>query len=281
MLRQRVLTALVLAPLVILLILLLPTSIFALLLAVAFLAATWEWTRLAGMKIRTNRGILVTFAAIVFVALWLLRASTWLWPVMIAAGVAWWLLVCVWLRHFAFGAAPTPENRNLKLLAGVFVVFPAWVAGVNIHGSDPQVLIWGLPAGHFWAFLAMLLVWAADTGAYFAGRFFGKRKLAPQISPGKTWAGVYGAFVTSALVVVVGGWLLGVRDVRLIGLIVVAIVTVASSIVGDLLESLMKRHANVKDSGALFPGHGGLLDRLDSVFAALPVFALGKLLLGL
>jgi len=273
MLRQRVLTALLLAPLVILLILLLPTGIFACLSAAAFLAAAWEWTRLAGMKSRVNRGVMLGFAAVLFVALWLLRTYAWLWPALMVAGVAWWLLVCVWLRHFAFAAAPTPENRNLKLLAGAFVVFPAWVAAVSIHGSHQ-------PHGHVWTFLAMLLVWAADTGAYFAGRFFGKRKLAPQISPGKTWAGVYGAFVTSALVLGVGGWLLGVRDARLFGLIVVTVVTVASSIVGDLLESLMKRHANVKDSGALFPGHGGLLDRLDSVFAALPVFALGKLLLG-
>ncbi|GAB2569154.1 phosphatidate cytidylyltransferase [Dyella jejuensis] len=273
MLRQRVVTALLLAPLVILLVLLVPTNIFAWLLAATFLAAAWEWTRLAGMKSRVSRGVLLGLSAALFVALWLLRASGWAWPALIAAGVAWWLLVCVWLRHFSFGASPTPENRNLKLLAGMFVIFPAWVAAVDIHGSQPH--------GHIWAFLAMLLVWAADTGAYFAGRFFGKRKLAPQISPGKTWAGVYGAFAASALVIVVAGWLLGVHDLRLVGLVVVAIVAVASSIVGDLLESLMKRHANVKDSGALFPGHGGLLDRLDSIFAALPVFALGKLLLGL
>jgi phosphatidate cytidylyltransferase len=275
MLRQRVLTALFLAPLAILLILLLPTSVFACLLAVAFLAATWEWTRLAGLKSRPARSAMVGVALLVFAALWVLRASAWSWPALIVIGAAWWLLVCVWLRNFAFAAAPTPENRNLKLLAGAFVVFPAWVAAVDIHGSPSH--------GHVWAFLAMLLVWAADTGAYFAGSYFGKgrRKLAPQISPGKTWTGVYGAFVTSAAVAAVAGWLLGVHDLRLLGLIVVTIVTVASSIVGDLLESLMKRHANVKDSGALFPGHGGLLDRLDSVFAALPVFALGKLLLGL
>ncbi|GLQ92136.1 phosphatidate cytidylyltransferase [Dyella acidisoli] len=275
MLRQRVITALLLAPLAILLILLLPTSVFACLLAAAFLAATWEWTRLSGMKSRGTRGVILGIVSLVFVALWTQRTSTWLWPALITAGVAWWVLVCVWLRHFAFAAAPTPENRNLKLLAGAFVVFPAWVAGLSIHGSPSH--------GHVWAFLAILLVWAADTGAYFAGSYFGKgkRKLAPQISPGKTWTGVYGAFATSALVAAVAGWLLDVHDLRLVGLIVVTIVTVASSIVGDLLESLMKRHANVKDSGALFPGHGGLLDRLDSVFAALPVFALGKLLLGL
>ncbi|WP_233843289.1 phosphatidate cytidylyltransferase [Dyella sp. 2HG41-7] len=273
MLRQRVLTALILAPLAILLILLTPTSVFACLLSVAFLAATWEWTRLAGIANRSIRGAMLGVALIVFIALWWFRTAAWLWPTVIAVGVAWWLLACLWLRNFAFAAAPTPENRNLKLLAGAFVVFPAWVAGINIHGSEPH--------GHVWTFLAMLLVWAADTGAFFSGRFFGKRKLAPQISPGKTWAGVYGAFATSAAVAAVAGWLLGVRDLRLAGLIVVTVVTVASSIVGDLLESLMKRHANVKDSGALFPGHGGLLDRLDSVFAALPVFALGKLLLGL
>ncbi|GLQ90090.1 phosphatidate cytidylyltransferase [Dyella flagellata] len=274
MLRQRVITALLLAPLAILLILLLPTSVFACLLAVAFLAAAWEWSRLAGMKSRVARGMLLGVVLLGFIALWMLRDSPWLWHALIVAGVAWWLLTCVWLRHFAFAAAPTPENRNLKLLAGALVVFPAWVAALSIHGSEPH--------GHTWTFLAMLLVWAADTGAYFAGSWFGKgkRKLAPQISPGKTWVGVYGAFATSALVAAVAGWLLGVRDLRLLGLIVVTVVTVASSIIGDLLESLMKRHANVKDSGALFPGHGGLLDRLDSVFAALPVFALGKLLLG-
>jgi len=275
MLRQRVITALLLAPLAILLILLVPTSVFACLLAAAFLAGAWEWSRLSGMKSRVARGVLLAGVLLAFIALWMFQTTPWLWPALITTGVAWWLLVCVWLRHFAFAAAPTTENRNLKLLAGAFVVFPAWVAALSIHGSPSH--------GHVWAFLAMLLVWAADTGAYFAGSWFGKgkRKLAPQISPGKTWVGVYGAFVTSSLVAAVAGWLLGVRDLRLLGLIVVTLVTVASSIIGDLLESLMKRHANVKDSGALFPGHGGLLDRLDSVFAALPVFALGKLLLGL
>ena len=273
MLRQRIVTALLLAPLVILLILLLPTPIFAVCLGITFLAAMWEWTRLSGLKDAKVCAALLLFAAIILALLWWLRASPWLWPAVVMAGVAWWVVACFWLRHFAFGAAPTHENRNLKLLAGALVIIPAWVAGVMLHGSGPH--------GPFWAFLGMLLVWAADTGAYFSGRLFGKRKLAPQISPGKTWAGVYGAFVASALVVAVGGWLLGVRDVRLFGLMVVAVVTIASSIVGDLLESLMKRHANVKDSGTLFPGHGGLLDRLDSVFAALPVFALGKWLLGL
>jgi phosphatidate cytidylyltransferase len=128
--------------------------------------------------------------------------------------------------------------------------------------------------------LALLIVWGADIGAYFAGSRFGRRKLAPRISPGKTWAGVYGALALAALVAAVGGWLLGFDAAGCIALVLAAWVTVAASIVGDLTESLLKRHAQVKDSGALFPGHGGLLDRLDSVLAALPVFALCVALLG-
>ncbi|MGC1548531.1 MAG: phosphatidate cytidylyltransferase [Rhodanobacter sp.] len=272
MLLQRTLTALLLAPLVILIILLSPATLFALIAAAAFLAALWEWTRLSGLKQTTPRVAVLAGGTILFGLLWSARDTT-LWPLMIAAGVAWWFLACLWLRHFAFAAAPTNESRAFKLFAGVLVIFPAWVALVQIHNSEPH--------GHIWAFLSLLLVWAADIGAYFSGRFFGNRKLAPQISPGKTWAGVYGAFVTSALVAAIGGWLLGVHDLRLLGLIALSVVVVIASVIGDLLESLMKRHAQVKDSGTLFPGHGGLLDRMDSVFAALPVFALGKWLLGL
>lgn len=272
MLLQRTLTALLLAPLVILAILLPPTWLFAPIMAVSFLAALWEWTRLSGLRNRRVRGGLLAIALVLFGVLWWWFDSP-LALVLLVAGTAWWALACVWLRHFAFAAAPTPENRNLKLLAGMFVVFPAFMGLLTIHASEPH--------GHWWAFLSFVIVWAADIGAYFSGRFFGKRKLAPNISPGKTWAGVYGALAAGALIGVIGGWLLGVRDLQLLGLAVLAVITVAASIVGDLIESLMKRHAKVKDSGRMFPGHGGLLDRLDSVFAAVPVFALGKLLLGL
>jgi phosphatidate cytidylyltransferase len=272
MLLQRTLTALLLAPLAILLILWPPTAVFAPIVAVAFLAALWEWTRLSGLKDYSVRGGLLAAAAVLFALLWWARSPA-VWGMLIGAGVLWWALVCVWLNHFAFGAAPTRENRWMKLGAGALVIVPAWVAALSIHSGQPH--------GHWWTFLALAIVWAADIGAYFSGRLFGKRKLAPTISPGKTWAGVYGAFAAGALVAGVGGWLLHVRGGSLVGLVGLAIVTVVASVVGDLLESLMKRHAAVKDSGNLFPGHGGLLDRLDSVFAALPVFAAGKLLLGL
>ncbi|OOG61385.1 phosphatidate cytidylyltransferase [Rhodanobacter sp. B04] len=272
MLLQRTLTALLLAPLAILIILLPSTSVFALICAAAFLAALWEWAQLSGLKNRSARIGLLVAAAVVFSMLWYAHAGITS-SVLLLAGVAWWLLACLWLRHFAFAAAPTSENRMLKLLAGAFVIFPAWIALVSIHERVPH--------GHWWTLLALVIVWAADIGAYFSGRFFGKRKLAPQISPGKTWAGAYGAMVAGVLVALTGGWLLDVRGSQLLGLALLAMPTVAISIVGDLIESLMKRHAQVKDSGTLFPGHGGLMDRLDSVFAALPLFAAGLLLLGL
>ena len=272
MLFQRTLTALVLAPLVILLILLSSTAVFALIAAAAFLLALWEWLQLSGLQQAAWRAVWLLLAALLFGGLWWLHASAWT-PLLLLAGVAWWLLACVWLRHFAFAAAPTRENLALKLLAGLFVLFPAWVALVSIHGS--------LANGRWWTLLALVIVWVADIGAYFSGRTFGGRKLAPQISPGKTWAGAYGALVAGVLVTLLGGWLLGVRGGQLLALVLLAAVTVSASIVGDLFESLMKRHAQVKDSGTLVPGHGGLLDRLDSVFAALPVFAAGLLLLRL
>lgn len=126
-----------------------------------------------------------------------------------------------------------------------------------------------------------MLVWAADTGAYFVGKRYGNAKLAPRVSPNKTRAGAWGALLVGGIVALVGSAWLGARGGMLVALLVLAFITVLASILGDLVESLLKRQANVKDSGALFPGHGGLLDRVDSVFSAIPVFVAGKALLGL
>ena len=272
MLLQRAITAAVLVPLVILLILLPATGVFAVIVAGAFLLAAWEWLRLSGVQQPLWRIIGLLVAALVFMLLWQLQGTFWT-PLLLAAGVAWWLLASLWLRHFAYAAAPTGENRAIKLLAGVWVVFPAWIGAVSLHAQVPH--------GRGWTLLALVIVWVADIGAYFSGRRFGKRKLAPQISPGKTWAGVYGALLAGVVATLLGGWWLGVRGPTLVALAILGAMTVAASIVGDLLESLMKRHAGVKDSGTLIPGHGGLMDRLDSVFAALPVFAAGVIWLGL
>ncbi len=270
--KQRVITALLVTPFAIGVILLLPTIAFAALIEVLCLVALWEWTRLSGMRSRPWRCVLVGLAGVLMIALWCWRGG-WFWWTLIGVGAIWWLFAIVWLRHFSFAAAPTRENTVLKLVGGAFAVLPAWTAMMQLHGAQSGL--------HTWALYALMLVWAADTFAYLAGSRWGRTKLAPQISPGKTIAGVYGALAGSSVIAIVGGWLLGVRDTILLPLVVLGLIAVVFSIVGDLFESLVKRHAGVKDSGALFPGHGGVFDRLDAVFAALPIFALGKAVLGL
>jgi phosphatidate cytidylyltransferase len=272
MLKQRTLTALVLAPLAIALILLAPTAVFALVTGARSLQALWEWTRLAGVASNAARIAVIVLNAALLVLLWTIRDEPLAWYV-IGAGVAWWLLSLLWLRHLSYAAAPTRENALLKLLAAEFAVLPAWLALAHLHGEGEH--------GRNWALLAVVLVWAADTGAYFAGKRFGTTKLAPRISPNKTRAGAYAALLVAGSVAVVAGWMLGSRNVALLALALLALVTVLASILGDLVESLLKRQANVKDSGTLFPGHGGLLDRVDSVFSAVPVFVAGKALIGL
>ncbi len=269
-LTKRILTALVLLPIAIGIVLLAPLPWFAVIVALVFAVAGWEWTRLCGVDPLWLRCLLVLGFLASCALLWALRATP-LWWLTIALGVAWWAVALFWFRHVAFGAAPLARNVAIKLLAGVFVLIPAWVAAVQLQGSPDH--------GPYWVLFTLVLIWAADSFAYFAGSRWGRSKLAPSISPGKTWAGVYGALIGSGLVAVLGGWLLGETGWGWGLLVLVAVVTIAVSIVGDLFESLVKRQANAKDSGTLFPGHGGLFDRLDSVFAAFPVFVAGKALI--
>jgi phosphatidate cytidylyltransferase len=270
--KQRVVTGLILAPIGIAAVLFLPTMALAVFTAITVLVAMWECTRMAGFASRPARSAVVAIVTLALVFLWMARGDALIWY-LIAAGVVFWLIAFLWLRNFSFGAAPTRENAAIKLLAGLFATLPAWVALTELHG-DPR-------NGHGWALLALMLVSVADTAAYFTGSRYGKVKLCPQISPNKTIAGVYGALASAAILSAIGGWLLDLRGLAWLALIVLALVTVTASIVGDLFESLIKRQAGVKDSGTLFPGHGGMFDRLDGMFAALPVFALGKALLDL
>lgn len=122
--------------------------------------------------------------------------------------------------------------------------------------------------------LCLALVWAADSAAYLVGRRFGRRKLCPQVSPGKTVEGLLGGLVGAALVGLIAGLALGLGGLRLAALVGLATACAAVSVVGDLAESLFKRRAGVKDSGDLLPGHGGVLDRIDALIAAAPLFAL-------
>ena len=270
--QQRMITGLILAPIGIVAVLFLPTMALAVFTSVTVLVAMWEWTRMSGFASRPLRSGVVALVALALIFLWMARGEPLIWY-LIGAGVVFWIVAFLWLRNFSFGAAPTRENAMIKLIAGLFATLPAWVALTKLHG-DPR-------SGHGWALLALMLVSVADTAAYFAGSRYGKVKLCPQISPNKTIAGVYGALASGAILSAIGGWLLDLRGLAWLALIALALVTVIASIVGDLFESLIKRQAGVKDSGTLFPGHGGMFDRLDGMFAALPVFALGKALLDL
>lgn len=277
MLKQRVITAIVLAPLIIALIFLTRASVFATLLGLVFLLGMWEWTRMAGVRGYPLRAVLLLACGILFALFWHVCKSPWWWlPVL--AGLAWWVLALVWLTRHRFCSEATPGHTALKMLAGIMVVVPAWCAVVVMHGdlAEPHT-----GRGQWWVLFFACIVVAADIGAYSAGRRWGRVKLAPTISPGKTREGVYGALVCSGTVGLVGGALLKVPVDRLPAIVALALLTVLFSIVGDLFESLIKRHAGVKDSGALFPGHGGVFDRMDSIVAALPIFVLGKFLLGL
>ena len=272
MLKQRTITGLVLAPIGIAAVLLLPTAALAVFTSITVLVAMWEWTRLAGFASRPARSAVVALVMLTLAVLWLARGEALIWY-LIVAGAIWWVVAFLWLRNFSFGAAPTRENAAIKLVAGLFAVLPAWLALAKLHAEPVQ--------GHAWALFALALVWVADIGAYLAGSRYGKKKLCPQISPNKTVVGVYGALAGAIVLAIIAGLLFGWRGMQLVALIALALVTVGASIVGDLYESLIKRQASVKDSGALFPGHGGMFDRLDSVFAALPVFTVGKALLDL
>jgi phosphatidate cytidylyltransferase len=277
MTRTRLLAALVMAPLAIAAVLLLPTPWMAALSAAAFLIGLWEWLKLTDIEDPIARGVLLVVNLLLMVALvWASRSNTGgslvLLQIMVMIGVGWWCLAALWLRHYDFASDHDSHARIFKLAAATLSVIPAWCALALIHASQPN--------GNRWLLLALAIVWAADSGAYFAGRKFGKVKLSPRISPNKTVEGMIGGVVAGMILALVAAPFAGASMKELPYVAIVALWTILFSVVGDLFESLLKRHVGVKDSSHLIPGHGGVLDRIDSILAALPVFALGKLLFG-
>ena len=277
MTRTRLLAALIMTPLAIAAVLFLDTPWLAALCAVLFLAGLWEWFRLSEVDDTLHRAVLLVANLALMVAIvWASRSSAGfsfvLFQVATVVGVAWWFLAMLWLRNFRFGSDHETHARMFKLAAGTLAVVPAWCALALIHGDGPN--------GHRWLLIALLVIWAADTGAYFAGRRFGRHKLSPRISPNKTVEGFVGGLVASVVVALLAAPLAGATVAQLPLVAAVVVATVGFSVVGVLFESILKRHVGAKDSGDLIPGHGGILDRIDSVLAALPAFALGKGLLG-
>ena len=277
MTRTRLLAALVMAPVTIAAILLLDTPWIMAVSAVVFLMGLWEWFELAEIEDTLARTVLLVANLALMVAIvWASRSATGysyvLFQLASVVGVVWWVFAMAWLKVPRFASDHETWARMFKLGAGALAVIPAWCAMGWLHAGQTN--------GHLWLFTALAIVWAADSGAYFVGRKLGRRKLAPNISPNKTVEGMIGGLVAGLAVGLGGALLAGASAMQLPLVALVAVVAVLASVVGDLFESLLKRHAGVKDSGHLIPGHGGILDRIDGVLAALPVFALGKALLG-
>lgn len=267
-LRARVGTAVVLLPPVLAVILFTGPLVFAVALGAFLLVAGWEWLRLCGLPSRPLR--LLGLTALVAIAAWLHRlAPAHVLDGLILAGAAFWILALLWLRHPQFGAKPGLLSCTTKAMAGCFALLTSWLALVLLRQSEDGVR---------WVLYLLALVWFADIGAYFVGRAIGGARLAPTISPGKTWSGFAGGMLAASLLALgAGHGVFKLRGLDLGLLFLLSLISAMLSVVGDLFESLIKRQGQQKDSGRLLPGHGGVFDRIDSLLAAAPIFVAGKL----
>jgi phosphatidate cytidylyltransferase len=262
-LKTRILTAAVLIGLLLIVLLWLPPWATWVAMTAAVLAGAWEWSAFLRLQSLPGRVLYVALVAACLPVLWQLahNASARLLVLVVAA--LWWVVALLWII-----LAPRRVAAWSAGLAGILALAPAWMALVRLRVDVPR--------GAQWVLFALCLVWAADIGAYVAGRSFGRFKLAPQVSPGKTWEGVAGGLLFSALVALWGSRWFAVPVMQFVPL---CLAVVAFSIIGDLTESLLKRFAGLKDSGTLFPGHGGVMDRIDSLTSAMPVLLLGLVLM--
>ena len=272
MLKTRILTALILAPIAVIGIFFLPPLGFAVFTGVAITLGAWEWANMAGYTSGPARAGYGALVALILVAVYNLPTLTLLW-----LGLAWWLVALQMVRLYPRASALW-SNPVVRGLMGLLVLVPAWV-GLN-HLRNGTLLFGELDSGLLAILYVFLVVWVADIGAYFSGKAFGKAKLAPRVSPGKSWAGVWGGLVAVALLAIAAGLVAGAQTADILLLLVASVVVAAVSVVGDLLESMLKRFRGIKDSSQLLPGHGGIMDRIDSLTAAIPLFALIITLVG-
>jgi len=263
MLKKRILSALVALGVLTIVLYVLPSIAARVFIAVLILAAAWEWAGFlfAGEKV-ASRLTYVAFIAVLIGTVVINLPNATLIDGVLKASLIWWFVALVWIFFY-----PTPVAKTVSWLCGALVMVPAWLALDVLYLHSPDLLLF-----------ALMIVWVADIGAYFVGRGFGKVKLAPKISPGKTWEGVFGGLCAVLLLAAVSGKLL---QIEISVLLPFCLAVAMLSVVGDLTVSMFKRSAGVKDSGKLFPGHGGLLDRIDSVTAAAPLFALALTWIGL
>lgn len=256
--KARILTASILAPIIILGVLLLPRFEFVIMSALIFLYAGWEWSGLINLP-PSQRPIYVIILLVLFCIVQALFSEF-----ILVLALVWWLFAGYLILRYPKFVETWTNSKNLQAGMGLLVIIPCWIAMNIIREHSPGYLL-----------LVLFLVWSADTGAFFAGKRLGKQKLAPNVSPGKTIEGLIGGVILTIIIAIIGALLLKMPLAKWPLLLVLAIIVALISVIGDLFESMIKRQAGVKDSGTLLPGHGGLLDRIDGMTAALPIFALG------
>lgn len=277
MLKQRVITALIMAGLFVASIVYLPLPGLALLFGILIGLGAWEWSRMAGFLNPMVRAIYVLLVLAGLVAVYLYchlgdAPSREMVQPFLGVACLWWSFALLWVKSYP-DSAIFWRNIAMRCLMGFLILVPAWIASVYLLS---------FPQGGILVVVMVIVVAAADIGAYFAGKRFGEHKLADQVSPAKTWEGFWGGVVACALLALLLFYLLPdhAAHIGLVSVVAVIITTGLASVVGDLTISMVKRESGVKDSGSLLPGHGGVLDRLDSLSAAAPVYTLGLLLAG-
>jgi len=274
-LKQRIITALILAPLVIAGIFMLPMQGFLIAIAAITLIGFWEWTQFTESKSRYIALIpsVAAFAASLFLlptATLDLTTPSDGHQMILLVGSIWWLIASGLVLTFPTSKHLWQNNLPLKHLFGWLTMIP-FLWSILLLRADSYVLdsFYGAKL----VLLVCLLVWAADSGAYFAGKSFGKRKMSPAVSPNKTIEGLIGGIITAIIVGWVAADAFDIRFESTAAMLGIFIATIIISVLGDLVESMFKRASGIKDSGTIIPGHGGILDRIDSLTAAFPVFA--------
>jgi phosphatidate cytidylyltransferase len=286
MLKQRILTALILIPLVVLAVYLMPVPYFVLLVGLIVLLAGWEWTTLVGINCWTGRilfqaGLILPMLGIYFWTYILefaaqltnfpeIRTQSGVIEWLVVLPVLFWLVVMVLIRNTPQAFLNLKVKLTYKGLIGWFILLSAWMFFYRLkafYGADMAMYF-------------LVLIWLADIAAYFTGKKYGDRKLAPEISPGKTLAGFYGALASAVVCAIVLSLIFEFHLIVLFDFALLSVLTVLVSVYGDLFISVVKRQGGFKDSGSLLPGHGGILDRIDSIIAAAPLFYSGIYLMG-
>lgn len=268
-LQQRLLTAALLVPSLVLLVIFLPVTGFVVLTGIFVALAAWEWAAMYRVHVFECSLFVVV---VMLLGLVIFRYWPQLSPWLALLAVAGWLAGGVVIIAYEHGWPGWSSQRWQMWLFGQLVLVPAWISLVAIRA--------GMPEGQFWVLILFVLIWSADSAAFFAGRRWGRARLAARVSPGKSRAGLYGAVCATLLFTIIIAFSVGYDFWPALYLVVLALLITLFSVVGDLVESLFKRNAGIKDSGHLLPGHGGFLDRIDSLTAAAPVALAGLFVAG-